>query len=367
ESVELIQPVDSEKTESVELIQPVHSEETDLTEVKQPVISEELNLNKVIPVNSLESSCSSKALISSPDSKMARIPSNDIINPSAVPELVSKGLSEIAIDLSNSKENSNSSLPPALDMESLLSLRNTEKYKNGSHFVFPGKSQVIVTPSKPCDPIFPNFEMPPLSPPTKNPSMESVEHLNPTEYATISKDACSKKSLSTLLSMFADWVQRGMENLFNSLEQPTVVDLIAYSRRELKYGLDLLKQMNERLNTLLRAADCLPDPTSIFPHLFGSKKISIRISLNNAGDIVQLRLKAIEAETTENYLKIVSHCRSDASFNNGFGNKQLATKAKDILSNAFVKLSEDFVTLCLDIENFRDQIRDLCLQIDRFL
>ncbi|GBN54264.1 hypothetical protein AVEN_167979-1 [Araneus ventricosus] len=83
------QPILPEKTESPESIQPANSEEIELTEVKQPVLSV-INLNKVIPFDSLESSCSTKALISSSESKKARLPSNDMINPSNVPEIASK-------------------------------------------------------------------------------------------------------------------------------------------------------------------------------------------------------------------------------------------------------------------------------------
>ncbi|GBN72962.1 hypothetical protein AVEN_203421-1 [Araneus ventricosus] len=258
----VIQMIPSKKTESTELIQPAHSEEIELTEDKQLIVSEEVNLNKEIPFDSLESSCRTKALITSSDSKKDRIPSKNIINPSAMPEIVSKEFSNIANDLSNFEENSNSPSPPALDTESFLSLLNTEEYKNGSHFVIPGKGEVTFRPSPPREPISPNYVMPPLSPPTKNPAMESIKHLNPTRDATVTEDTC----LSTLSSILADWAQRGMEKIFNNLEQPNFEDFVYCSKRELKYGLDLLEQMNELINTLLRAADGLPDPTFIFPN-----------------------------------------------------------------------------------------------------
>ncbi|CAL1297203.1 unnamed protein product [Larinioides sclopetarius] len=357
-SEKVINPILSENTDQSKTIQHAHLEKIELSDVQQRTISEKVNSIKATPLESLESNCRTKTLISSSDSETAQIPSSVMINPSVTPEIVSKVLSEFTNYWNSSEKNSDSYFPPALETEGFLSLLNTEEYKDASHFVIPGKGQVIVAPTTPCEPIFPDFVMPELSPPTENISMESIKHLSPTKDSTVTTDISLEKSLSTLLSLIADWAETDIER--NYLDQSNLDDFIDYYSRELQYGLDLLKQIDKRITTLLGAAVGLPDPTSISENELDSLKISIRYVLIDAGVKVQRKLNALEAETIENYKIVVDLRQHNRNLNDEF-------RAKEVLLESFHILLKNYLELGEDIENFRQLIREFCLQMDSWL
>ncbi|XP_055925367.1 uncharacterized protein LOC129957193 [Argiope bruennichi] len=364
----------SEETESIKITESDHSGKALSSKLSQEAISTEIQLTQATnlkdPTRLLYSSDSSSKNGASVTTTNQNVPKD--LNPSAVPEIQPEKFPRLAADLSNCEKNSDSSGAAAEDTDIFNSLQNTEEYKNGTRLKIVNQSGsggfVVASPTTSCAPIFPKLEIPPILPSTMDSSMDSVNPITSSNDSETPMDMHSKMSLSAMESALAAWVNRGLDRVFNRARELTSEDFLKYTENEFKCVLDIFKQMKLRIDTLLTAADNLPDPPSTLSQRRKVRKYSTRDDVKEAGMNVHRRLELLEADANGDYERFVLLCLQNSNRNDEeFDPRQLEITALNIISNSYVRVSERFMELNLIIEIFRDNIRDFCSELERLL
>ncbi|GBN54265.1 hypothetical protein AVEN_167980-1 [Araneus ventricosus] len=235
----------------------------------------------------------------------------------------------------------------------------SQELRSGGH--------VTASPITPSTHNSPTSDLPPVSSVILN-SAEESKPLYQALKPSVLLDTNFNKSLSEMLSVLENWARRGLDNAFNRPVKVSAVDIGTNLEKDLKYGLDVMKQMSNRIDTLMRAANKLPDPDTILLRGFERGRNPIRGDLIGTAFTVWHTIDDIELQVSHVYEKLKLFCENVSKKSMEAVNCPEQGENIDILiTNSYTLVTDRLLLLRKQMEDFREKIRVFCSEIDEIL